>query len=304
MENYIILLYYTSMKQYFSLLTAAKIWGVPCIDIVTGNMYKENDTEHITVTSNNARFCINGKKVRSCELALPAGAIVERNGKMVASPELMYLEFASKLSIHRLILLGLQLCSHQNGRSFDAITTKERLEAFIANISGHRGKRKAMRALKYVKNGSASIMESIMYMILSLPHALGGYGLDGAEFNYRIELKDDTKKYIRKNRCFIDLYYKQARIGVEYDSYSYHKSPLDQANDNMRCTVLARQGIEIMKMNTIQLYDKEACKLFARNLAARLNKRIYIRTKDFDEMHMLLRELLPAAKSANEAERS
>lgn len=287
-------LYNCSMKEYYSLLSAAKIWEVPYIETVFGkNMYTETDTDSITVTRNNARYYINGKKVRSCELDLPPNAIILRNGKMVASPELMFLECASKLSIHRLILLGLQLCSHEPGKPYKSITTKERLEAFLANTSGHRGQRKALRAVKYVKNGSASIMESMMYMILTLPHALGGYGLDGADFNYKVDIKEEAKRSIGKNRCYLDLYYKQARLGIEYDSYAHHRSPLEQGNDNMRSAAIARQGIEIMKMNTIQLYNKESCRLFAKNLAARLKRRIYIRTKEFDKMHDLLRELLP-----------
>jgi hypothetical protein len=292
------------MKKYFCHLSAAKIWGVPYIYTVIGDTYKETDPTNITVTKNNARFYVDGKKVRSCELELPAGAIVSRNGEMVSSPELMFLEFASELSIHRLILLGLQLCSHKHGKSYEAITTKEKLEKFLANTAGHRGHRKAMRAVKYVKNGSESIMESLMYMILTLPYALGGYGLDDAELNYRIEINSDVGKLLKKNCCYTDLYYRKAKIAVEYDSFAFHKSPMEQGRDNIRADALAAQGIQVVKMNTIQLYDRDACGLFAHNLAARLNKRIHIRTKNFDQMHTLLRELLPTAKSENEIENS
>jgi hypothetical protein len=292
------------MDKYLSRLSAAKIWEVPNIEAVVGSTYKETNSEHITVSRNNARFYINGKKVRSCELDLPANAIVERNGKMVASPELMFLEFASDLSIHQLILLGLQLCSHKHGKPYEAITTKEKIEAFLANALGHRGHRKAMRALKYVKNGSASIMESLMYMILTLPYALGGYGLDGAVFNHRIEINGDVRQILGKNNCYADLYYKKAKLAVEYDSFAYHKSPFEQGKDNIRADALEKQGITVVKMNTIQLYDKDACRLFAHNLAVRLNKRIYIRTKNFDKMQALLRELLPTAKPLCKAENS
>ena len=59
-----------------------------------------------------------GKNVHSCELALPDGAVMTRNGRAVASPELLFLELACKLSIHRLILLGLQLMFASAGPPF------------------------------------------------------------------------------------------------------------------------------------------------------------------------------------------
>ncbi len=279
--------------MYYSHLSAAKIWDVPCIETVVGNRDAKSDSTEITVSKNNARFYVNGKKVRSCKLDLPIDAIVERNGMMVASPELLFLEFASELSIQRLILLGLQLCSHDHGKPHEAITTREKLESFIANAAGHRGYRNAVRALRYVQNGSASIMESLAYMILTLPYVLGGYGLHGAAFNYEIEIKNEIRNHLKKNHCYADLYYKNAKLAVEYDSFAFHNSPAVQGQDALRSSALERQGIKVMRMNTIQLYDREACRLFAHNLAFRLKKRIYIRTKSFDKMHMALRELLP-----------
>jgi len=150
--------------------------------------------------------------------------------------------------------------------------------------------------MKYVKNGSASIMESLTYMILELPNALGGYGLKGAVFNHEIKLKDEARINLGQDRCFVDLYYKQAKVGVEYESFTFHSSPAEQGKNAIRSAALQRIGISMMHLNTIQLYDRNACKDFANNLAKRLGRRIQIRTKKFDEMHTLLRELLPSGK--------
>lgn len=64
--------------------------------------------------------------------------------------------------------------------------------------------------------------------------------------------------------------------------------------------ILDRQGVEVMHLSTIQLYDKDACMDFAFNLASRLGRRIQVRAKKFNEMHTLLRTLLPAGKSVTE----
>jgi len=285
------------MNGYLSYLSAANYWGVPHIETVIGRKITESDVEEITVSDYNNRFHTKGKKVYACKASLPTNAVLSQDGLKVASPELLFLEFARKLNIHRLILLGLQLCAHKPGQPSDAITTKQKLEIFLAKTSGHWGHQNAMRAVKYVENGSASIMESIAYMILTLPHALGGYGLDGAVFNHEIRLLSDAKARLEQERCFIDLYYKHKKVGVEYESYAYHSKPSEIGKDAVRSAILQRKGICMLHLNTIQLYDKDACRDFAYNLASRLGKRISIRTEKFEEMHAHLRELLPDRKT-------
>ena len=98
------------MKGYISRFSAAKMWNIPCIEAVIGNEVTESEITDITVSDHNARFLINGKKVHSTEMRLPNKSIQTLNGIKVSSPELLFLELANKLSIQRLILLGLQLC--------------------------------------------------------------------------------------------------------------------------------------------------------------------------------------------------
>lgn len=282
------------MNGNLSNQTTDILWNIPCIEAVIGNEITETDVADITVSKYNAQF--HGKHVHLIEPALPPGALTVRNGIMVASPEMLFLELACKLSIHRLILLGMQLCSHPPGLPSSAITTKQKLCTFLAKTTGRRGHRKAIRALKYVENGSASIMESLTFMFLGLPNALGGYGLNGAVFNHEIKLTSEAKTHLGQGRCFLDLYYKKVKLGVEYESYTFHSSPSELGKDALRTAVLRRKGIKMMSLHTIQLYDKDACRDFAYNLAARLGKRINIRTKKFDEMHTILRELLPDGK--------
>ncbi|MGI6733982.1 MAG: hypothetical protein ACOX4J_07440 [Anaerovoracaceae bacterium] len=282
------------MKKFLSHLSAAIYWNVPYIEAVLGSEIAEAKTVDFTVTEISERFQVKGCTVHLCQTPLPRGAVVIRNGEAVASPELMFLQLAPKLSIHKLILLGLQLCSHPPGRPSQAITTKKKLTTFVSKASWHRGQLKALRALKYIEDGSGSIMESVAYMILTLPNALGGYGIGGATFNYEIKLNEQASKRLGQERCFLDLYYKSARLAVEYDSFTFHNTPSERGRDAIRSVILNRHGIEVMHLNTIQLYDKKACTDFASQLAFRLGKRIQIRTWKFDEMNTLLRTLLPS----------
>ena len=259
------------MNAFISYFTAAAYWNVPYIETVLGYRIDETSTVDFTVSKLAARSRIKGQSFHLCELELPDRAVVTRDDILVASPELVFLQLASGLDVHRLILLGLQLCSHPPGKPSESITTKVKLKHFLAKTSGHRGHRKALRAVKYIEDGSASVMESITYMILTLPHALGGFGLDGAVFNHEITLRDEVSKRLGQKRCFVDLFYKSAKLAVEYDSFAFHSTPIEQGKDLMRSTILERQNIEVMQISTIQLYDKFACADFVSNLASRLD---------------------------------
>lgn len=288
--------YNMTMEKILSHFSAANFWDIPYLYAVSGNQVEdaiEKGKQHFTFTSSE-EICYRKDFISHlCKLPLPSGAIVSRDGVRVASPEMVFLQLANHLSIHRLILLGLQLCSRAPGRSSEGITTKQRLKNFLGKTRGHRGHRKAVRAVKYIENGSASIMESLAFMILSLPNALGGFGLGTPTFNYEIKLKDEGEERLRQNRCFVDLYYKEAKLAVEYDSFAFHSSPADQGKDVLRSIILKKQGIEVLSLSTIQLYDEKACKDFVHNLADRIGKKVQIRTGEFEPMHTELRKLLP-----------
>jgi hypothetical protein len=127
------------MKEYLSYFSAAAFWNIPYIEAFLGSEIAETDPVDFTVSERGARTQKKGRIIHLCEIALPAGAVVSRNGQMVASPELLFLELARKLDIHRLILLGLQLCSYPPGNPSGAITTKQKLKTFLAKTPGHRG---------------------------------------------------------------------------------------------------------------------------------------------------------------------
>ena len=282
------------MKKYLSHYTAAYFWRVPQLNTVLGPEISRTDTVDITFPKSERIIRKKGQNSHSCSFSLPDGAILLRQGQWVSSPELLFLELACSLTIHRLILFGLQLCSHPPGCPERAITNQQKLKALLDKTPGYHGHFKAARAIKYIEDGSASIMESLAYMILRLPHTLGGYGLDGAVFNYEIKLSNESGKHLDQKRCFVDLYYKSEKLAVEYESFSFHSKPSEKDKDALRSEILGRQGLKVMHLRTIQLYDPYACSNFAVNLASGLDRRVQIRTRKFEEMHAHLRTLLPA----------
>ena len=285
-----------SMKEFVSHFSAAYHWDVSCLEKIIDQKYidiiRNDNIVEKTVTSQNGRIRNSNQITHVCELPLPRGAVIFENGIHVASPELVFLQLATYLDFHQLVLFGLQLCSHTPGNNSKAITTKRKLSNLLLKTKGHKGNIKAQCALQYIENGSASIMESIAFMILSLPNKYGGFGLNGVSLNYEILLKKKEREYFKQKRCFVDFYYKEERLAVEYDSFTHHNTAHAQGKDHIRKSVLESQGVLVMTLSTIQLFDESACTEFAQNLAKSLGKRIQIRTKKYYSAHKKLRSLL------------
>lgn len=281
------------MEKYLSHLSAAVYWQIPYIEAVLGDEIAKADLVDFTVTTRGERYQVKGQRVYLCTTPLPNGAVILREGGWVASPELVFLQLANELTIQKLILLGLQICSHDPCNPHGALSTKDHLIEFLLHTEKHRGHRKALQAVKYIKDGSNSIMESLVYMVVTLPHSLGGFGLKGFELNVEIELTKEAIEILDRNCCFADLFYRAVNLILEYDSKEHHSDEIEQCEDLIRTQTLESIGYKVMHLTTNQFYDKDQCKNFIFDVASFTNQRIRIRTPKFDEMHKSLRTLFP-----------
>lgn len=285
------------MKEFISHFTAAYLWEIPYLDSVFDSKdvkdYHEDRLQYNTVKEERFKHHKKDRVTHIKKKNLPPNAVKKLNRLYVSSPELVFLELASYLDIHRLILLGLEMCSCPPGKPTLAITTTKKIENFLSKTVGTHGHQKAVQALKYVKNGSGSIMESFAYMILGLPNSLGGFGLSDVCFNYEIKLNKEESRELNQNRCFVDLYYDTVKLVLEYDSLEHHSKSGEQSEDMIRADVLKSKGYDVVRFNATQLYNKDSCYKFAKRVSQKLKKRIRIRTKDFYSANRKLRHLLP-----------
>ncbi len=107
----------------------------------------------------------------------------------VTSPELTFVQLARTHSLLETVYMGFALCSNYRvepraaygvvSRSVGcgALTSREKLSAFIDAHPRMRGTGKARRALAYVRNGSNSPTESALAMGLGMPVILGGFNV-------------------------------------------------------------------------------------------------------------------------------
>jgi very-short-patch-repair endonuclease len=228
-------------------------------------------------------------------------------GLLTCSPELCFLQMAENLPLLKLIELGFEFCGTYS-LAADGIkeatlqlgkplTSKAKLQALVAKMNGRRGKKNATRALKYVVDGSASPMETMLAMLLSLPQNLGGYGLAKPLLNQRIDVVKTAKRASRKDHYVCDLYWQEVKLDVEYDSDLFHTGSSRISDDSKRRNALTYLGIQVITITRQQLYTSGEFDKAVRLIAKRLGKRLHYSNPKFAKKHQELRALLPNTTS-------
>ena len=118
-------------------------------------------------------------------------------------------------------------------------------------------------------------MESRLYMHLCLPNFLGGCAFPKAVLNKPVKV--DSKQY------YLDLYFPDTRLGIEYDSYEYHNNSKSFSQDNLRDAKLRTAGYRLIHVTPGQLNDLEGFQDLVVNISRQLKKPIVIRTTKFFE---------------------
>jgi very-short-patch-repair endonuclease len=228
-------------------------------------------------------------------------------GLLACSPELCFLQMAEDLPLLKLIELGFEFCGTYSLAADGAkettlrlgkpLTTTSKLQALVAKMKGSRGRKNATRALRYVVDGSASPMETMLAMMLSLPQNLGGYGLAKPLLNQRIDVVKTAKKASRKDHYVCDLYWQEAKLDVEYDSDTFHTGASRISDDSRRRNALVYLGIQVITVTRQQLYTSGEFDKAVRLIAKRLDKRLRYSSPEFPKRQQELRALLPGATS-------
>lgn len=220
---------------------------------------------------------------------LPRGGAISVGGwLLIASPELCFLQMAGKLSRVGLIQLAMELCggyslpNQQNAAAMaDApgfydrapLSTTGKLTEFVQRVSILDGRGRALKALGHFADGASSPMETVLFLLLTLPRRLGGHGLPQPELNARIDLPQPSATGSPSHyRC--DLYWPVARLAVEYDSDMFHANATRMAADSRRRTALAALGVSVFSVTNQELRSMADTASLARLLASRLGVRL------------------------------
>jgi len=254
----------------------------------------------------------SSRKVKSRVLSghLPEGCIVDAgDGLYVASPELCFFQMADELPFVKLLELGCELCGSYTtpvrGNEIDVseerlynlrpLTSKSRLEATLARMSGLANQRRLLKALRYIADGSASPMETKLFLILTLPYKYGGFNFATPQLNAKVTPGLSDRRLSSKKFFRCDLYWKEHSLAIEYDSNLKHLAPAELAADAMKRNSLKVMGVEVITVTSKQVQNARELEKTARQLAASIGIRLRISESErprFAGTHRKLRNLL------------
>jgi len=246
---------------------------------------------------------------------LPDGSLVDLGEEIsVVSAELCFFIMASRLPLVKLIELGFELCGNyslkaaandeggvSDGRcefelgsesrlaskrsagfySRPPLTSVKKLAVFSEQMSGNRGCQQALRALRYIVDGSASPMETILVILLMLPFNHGGYGFSPPEMNFKIRPVRAIRQSSHSQYYLFDLYWPQCKLAVEYDSDQYHTGAERIASDSKRRNTLTSLGIKTITVTNQQIRNIKEFEKVANLIAVNMGRRLRYRKPDF-----------------------
>jgi hypothetical protein len=259
------------------------------------------------VGGDNARKVSKKLQCHISSLQFPHGSFIQaKEGLVVSSPELCFVQMAGELSLVELIALGYELCGsyrldsaseQQRGFRGDvALSSVSKLGAYVSRATGLKGRKNAQRALRFIADGSASPMETVLVMLLCLPYLLGGYGFPLPLLNCPVEVQNKTKGARGKSRFYCDLYWGDEQVDVEYDSDAYNVKSEQIAQDAIRRNTLSSAGVAVVTVTRRQIVDMVKFREVARALSKLLDKRLQCPVPEFGVRHAWLRgQILPSA---------
>ena len=234
----------------------------------------ETETIHILVADARSRSNARGVASHCHSGPIPLNGLrMLADGVFVAGPELCFAQMAQVLTDEReLIEFGFELCGSYehdvtagNGyRERPALSTTSRLSGTLEGLSGLAGIKTARWALRYVRDGSRSPMETAHIMTLVLPKRIGGLGIRGIEMNYRIDIPTHLRHLVRTRYVVCDGYLPARRLDLEYNGF-HHNEEARKAADEERRNVLEAMGHYVKILTKATFFD---CKNYRRHLLA------------------------------------
>lgn len=188
----------------------------------------------------------------------------------IASPELVFMQLAQRRPLEEAAYFGFALCSLyridpaapgglqqrderplSNQKHIVAdrpLTSIKHIETFLDTAKGNLGCEKARSALKFVRDGSRSPMESALAIALGLPRNHGGFGLGVGQMNHAVRIFNGTdwsgaRRYTTR---YPDIMIEHANssgrkttVGIDYDGYAFHSTATALARDARRRNEIA-----------------------------------------------------------------
>lgn len=217
----------------------------------------------------------------------------------VTSPEMSFVQMATRLSLIELIQLGMELCGTYApcpyADRFDErqpVTTKRKLLSFCKRAKGIRGATTASKALRWIVDNSNSPAETSLVLFLCLPVRMGGYGFDFPDMNPTTPLGKRASNLFGYPKMRCDLHWVGKRTVVEYDSDQEHLTSQSATKDASRRNVLGYKDVEVITVRKHMIASPSSFDAVVRQLARALGRRLRPRDMEFTKARSDLRYAL------------
>lgn len=190
----------------------------------------------------------------------------------IVGVELCALQAATYLPFRELVEYYFELCgAYSLGRDAStayterfALTSTSSLKHFFNSLTDCKGLELARKAIRCVRDGCRSPMETAFVMMLTLPRREGGLGISEIETDYEVKVTAAAKDLTRREKFYMDAYLKRSRTDIEYNGFQ-HDAEEDRAIDEERKNALASMGYGII---TVSRYSFMHASAFARVMEA------------------------------------
>ena len=179
------------------------------------------------------------------------------------------------------LLLLWEACGTYSTRSTGAcaskrarpLTSVRSLSLFCRNNPRLPGGTRIATALRYVRDGSASMRETQLALMLGLPRMYGGFGLGLPVMNYRVEATGDARKVAGRSHFRCDLCWPEHRIDVEYQSDEEHAGEMMRVRDSRRANALQAMGWTVVGVTNNEIRSIVAVEVLAETLRRLMGRR-------------------------------
>lgn len=274
-------------------------------DVAVMRLYKEaaRNTEHVALKTELATLKEEIPNLTfPCHLLLP-DASARRSSKdvicHVASPNRLPSRSFAAVS-NNVFVCSLELCGtyrlghftngtepNQLKTAASKLTSAKALDRFARLYSG-KGCKAAKDVSRRIIDSSASPMESLLALALSLPASQGGYGLPKPLLNKQISTATAPLHSAFGNSFYCDLYWPDAKLDVEYDSELFHSGAMKIEHDARRRNSLCAMGVSVITATKSSVTNRHGLDQLASQIARKLHVRLQLKRVNRDRQRELL----------------
>ena len=250
--------------------------------LLESSFFRETLPVHVLVPD---KRCSRNATNLACSVrtnAFPIRSFYKINSDVyVISPELLFIESAARMDFVELVRLGCELTASFFMDPFCDDGVMERpplirsseLARYIDEMKGYRGAKKAARAADFVLERSASPMEVRLGMLLTVPRRLGGFGLPKPIMNQRQSIGYYANGAYHDHVVF-DLFWKKARLDVEYDSDQFHAGRAKLTSDSIRRNAIRSHGFKVISVTSSEFASVQRMTNSAKSIASIIDYRL------------------------------